>query len=120
MKKILIIGSIHNHGIDLLKGNKNFEFEVVDNTDAGFLKDKIKDCDGISIRTSKLSKEIIGSAKNLKVISRHGVGYDNIDLKATKQNNITLAITATANAQAVAEHVSVSYTHLTLPTIRSV
>ena len=105
MKKILIIGSIHNHGIDLLKGNKNFEFEVVDNTDTEFLKDKIKDCDGISIRTSKLSKEIIDSAKNLKVISRHGVGYDNIDLKATKQNNITLAITATANAQAVAEHV---------------
>ena len=90
MKKILIIGSIHNHGIDLLKGNKNFEFEVVDNTDTEFLKDKIKDCDAISIRTSKLSKEIIDSAKNLKVISRHGVGYDNIDLKATKQNNITL------------------------------
>jgi len=58
MKKILIIGSIHNHGIDLLKGNKKFEFEVVDNTDTEFLKDKIKDCDGISIRTSKLSKEI--------------------------------------------------------------
>ena len=105
MKKILIIGSIHNHGIDLLKGNKNFEFEVVDNTDTEFLKDKIKDCDGISIRTSKLSKEIIDSSKNLKVISRHGVGYDNIDLEATKQKNITLAITATANAQAVAEHV---------------
>ena len=33
MKKVLIIGSIHNHGIDLLKENKNFEFEVVDNTD---------------------------------------------------------------------------------------
>ncbi len=105
MKKILIIGSIHNHGIDLLKVNKNFEFEVVDNTDTEFLKDKIKDCDAISIRTSKLSKEIIDLAKNLKVISRHGVGYDNIDLEATKQNNITLAITATANAQAVAEHV---------------
>ena len=105
MKKVLIIGSIHNHGIDLLKENKNFEFEVVDNTETEFLKDKIKDCEAISVRTSKLSEEIINSAKNLKVISRHGVGYDNIDLKATKQNNITLAITATANAQAVAEHV---------------
>ena len=79
--------------------------KVTKTKDPEFLKDKIKDCDGISIRTSKLSKEIIDSAKNLKVISRHGVGYDTIDLKATKQNNITLAITATANAQAVAEHV---------------
>ena len=105
MKKILIIGSIHNHGIDLLKENKNFEFEVVDNTDAEFLKNKIIGFDAVSVRTSKISKEIINSAKNLKIISRHGVGYDNIDLSAIKDNNITLAITATANAQAVAEHV---------------
>ena len=105
MKKILIIGSIHNHGIDLLKENKNFEFEVVDNTDAEFLKNKIIGFDAVSVRTSKISKEIINSAKNLKIISRHGVGYDNIDLSAVKDNNITLAITATANAQAVAEHV---------------
>ena len=105
MKKILIIGSIHNHGIDLLMENKNFEFEVVDNTDAEFLKNKIIDFDAVSVRTSKISKEIINSAKNLKIISRHGVGYDNIDLSAVKDNNITLAITATANAQAVAEHV---------------
>ena len=105
MKKILIIGSIHNHGIDLLMENKNFEFEVVDNTDAEFLKNKIIGFDAVSVRTSKISKEIINSAKNLKIISRHGVGYDNIDLSAIKDNNITLAITATANAQAVAEHV---------------
>ena len=43
--------------------------------------------------------------KNLKVISRHGVGYDNVDLNYIKENNITLLITATANAVAVAEHV---------------
>ena len=59
MKKILIIGSIHNHGIDLLKENKNFEFEVVDNTDAEFLKNKIIGFDAVSVRTSKISKEII-------------------------------------------------------------
>jgi len=45
------------------------------------------------------------SAKSLKIISRHGVGYDNIDLKSSKDKNITIAITATANAVAVAEHV---------------
>ena len=54
MKKILIIGSIHNHGIDLLKENKNFEFEVVDNTDAEFLKNKITDFDAASVRTCLL------------------------------------------------------------------
>jgi len=69
------------------------------------LKQKIVDCDAISIRTAKLPNEIISSAKKLQVISRHGVGYDNIDLKSTKEIGATLTITATANAVAVAEHV---------------
>ena len=105
MKKILVIQPIHEEGINLLKDNSDFEYEVVDNIDTEFLKTKIKDCDGISIRTAKLSGDVIEAANNLKIISRHGVGYDNIDLEVSKKKDITLAITATANAVAVAEHV---------------
>ena len=104
-KKILIIKPIHEAGIELLKSNSNYDFEVVENHDPEFLKTKIKDIDGISIRTSKLNADVIDVANSLKIISRHGVGYDNIDLDASKQKNLTLAITATANAVAVAEHV---------------
>ena len=105
MKKILVIQPIHEAGIELIKNNPDYEFEVIENTDIEFLKTKIKDCDGVSIRTAKLAGEVIDSANKLKIISRHGVGYDNIDLESTKKNNIILAITATANAVAVAEHV---------------
>ncbi len=105
MKKILIIQPIHQEGIKLLQSNSEYEFEVVENIESNFLKNKIKDCDGISIRTAKLSGDVIEAANNLKIISRHGVGYDNIDLKVSKKKDITLAITATANAVAVAEHV---------------
>ncbi len=59
----------------------------------------------MTIRTAKLSSELINASKKLKIISRHGVGYDNIDLKSSREKNITIAITATANAVAVAEHV---------------
>ena len=105
MKKILIIQPIHQEGIKLLKSNSEYEFEVVENIEINFLKNKIKNCDGVSIRTAKLSGEVIEAANNLKIISRHGVGYDNIDLEVSKKKDITLAITATANAVAVAEHV---------------
>jgi len=105
MKKILIIQPIHQEGIKLLQKNSEYKFEIVENTDINFLKNKIKDCDGVSIRTANLSGEVIEAGDNLKIISRHGVGYDNIDLKASKKKNITLAITATANSVAVAEHV---------------
>ncbi len=105
MKKILIIQPIHEAGIELLKKNPDYEFEVVEKIDPEFLKTKIKNCDGASIRTAKLPGNVIETANNLKIISRHGVGYDNIDLEVSKKKNLTLAITATANAIAVAEHV---------------
>ena len=104
-KKILIIQPIHEAGIKLLMDNSNYEYEILENLEAQDIKSKISNCDAISIRTAKLSGELINCSKNLKIISRHGVGYDNIDLTASKEKNITLAITATANAVAVAEHV---------------
>ena len=104
-KKILIIESIHKSGIDLLENNSNFDFEIADDLSKENLKHKIKDCDGVSLRTAKLTDEIISAGEKLKIISRHGVGYDNIDLNTAKKNNITIAITATANAVAVSEHV---------------
>ena len=105
MKKILIIQPIHETGIKLLKNNNNYEFEIIEDTEISNLKSKIVDCDAVSIRTANLPAESINAAENLKIISRHGVGYDNIDLKSSKDKNITIAITATANAVAVAEHV---------------
>ena len=92
-------------GIKLLENNPNYNYEVIEYIKLEDIKNKIQNCDGLSIRTAKLPGEIIDLGKKLKVISRHGVGYDNVDLAAIKKNKITLTITATANAVAVAEHV---------------
>ena len=92
-------------GIKLLENNPNYNYEVIEEIKLEDIKNKIQNCDGLSIRTAKLPGEIIDLGKKLKVISRHEVGYDNVDLAAIKKNRITLTITATANAVAVAEHV---------------
>lgn len=104
-KNILIIQPIHEEGIKLLENNPNYNYEIIEEIKLEDIKNKIQNCDGLSIRTAKLPGEIIDLGKKLKVISRHGVGYDNVDLAAIKKNKITLTITATANAVAVAEHV---------------
>ena len=105
MKKILIIQNINEAGPKLLTDHPDYEFEIIEDINDPSLKEKIVDCDGASLRSAKLSGEIINLGKKLKIISRHGVGYDNIDLDTCKKNDITVAITATANAVAVAEHV---------------
>ena len=104
-KKILIIQKVHEKGMELINNHPNFDVEVTEDVSVENLKSKIKDCDGSSIRIAKLPGEVIQEAKNLKIISRHGVGYDNIDLKNAKKRDIKIAITANANAVTVSEHV---------------
>ena len=104
-KKILVIQKVHDKGMELIKNHPNFIVDVTDDVSEENLKKKIVDCDGVSIRIAKLSGEVMNKAKNLRIVSRHGVGYDNIDLKKTKEKDIKIAITANANAVTVSEHV---------------
>ena len=105
MTKVAIVKNIHPSGIKLLKNNSKFKFEVIEDYSKENLIKKLPNFDAIAIKTAKLDKEIINNCKKLKIISRHGVGYDNIDLNSLKSNNITLTITTKANAIAVSEHV---------------
>ena len=105
MKKVLIIKKIHQSGINLLKKRDDYSFEIVENLEIKNLKEKLADCDAISLRTFNFNQDLIESSKKLKIISRHGVGYDNVDTSCIKKKGITLAITANANADSVSEHV---------------
>ena len=105
MHKVAIIEKIHQDGINLLKNNPAFEFEIIEDVSEENLIKVLPNFDACTLRVSKLNEKILSKCKNLKVISRHGVGYDNVDLDYIKKNKITLLITATANAVAVAEHV---------------
>ena len=105
MFKIAIIESIHKDGLELLNNHPNFEYELIEDVSEKNLIKKLPDFDACTLRVSKLDEKILKSCSKLKAISRHGVGYDNVDLNYIKKNNITLLVTATANAVAVAEHV---------------
>ena len=104
-KKILIIQKVHQKGMELIENHPNFEVDVTDDTSEESLKAKIQNCDGVSIRIANLSGDVMKEAKNLKIVSRHGVGYDNVDLNYAKEKDIKIAITANANAVTVSEHV---------------
>jgi D-3-phosphoglycerate dehydrogenase len=84
MKKIAIIEEIHEDGINLLDQNKNFEYEIIKDVSEENLIKRLPEFDGCSLRVSKLTSKIMSVCKSLKMISRHGVGYDNIDLDYVK------------------------------------
>ena len=62
-----------------------------------------KDVNGITVRTAKISSRIIEAANKLQVVSRHGVGYDSIDLVSLNNKKIPLTIAAHSNMISVAE-----------------
>lgn len=63
----------------------------------------IKDVDGIIIGIDELSAEIIEEANELKVISKYGIGLDNIDINMATNKKIIVTSTPTANVDAVAD-----------------
>ena len=105
MFKIGIIDKIHQDGISLLKNNPKFECELVEDLSKENLISKLPTFDGITLRRGKIDSEILEKCKKLKVISRHGVGYDNVDTNFLKKNNISLLITGTTASASPAEHI---------------
>jgi D-3-phosphoglycerate dehydrogenase / 2-oxoglutarate reductase len=104
MAKILIIQPFHERGMALLQARDDVDFEIIDGRSEAELADRIRDAEAATIRTAPLPAAVLDQATRLKVISRHGVGYDNIDVAALTARGIPLAIAADANATAVAEH----------------
>ena len=105
MSKIAVVDKIHSDGIKLLEKNQKFQYEVIEDLSKKNLISKLPAFDGITLRRGKIDAEILEKCKNLKVISRHGVGYDNVDIKFLKKNNITLLVTATTASVSPAEHI---------------
>ena len=110
--KVAVLGKVDQKGLSFLKENE-FKVIEIENFEIQNLKEQLKDVDGILLRTTRLDKEILQHCNNLKIISRHGVGYDNVDLDFLNENKIALGITSTSNAVSVAEHVLSFFIYLT-------
>ena len=105
MLKIAIVDKMHDDGINLLKNNPKFECEIIEDLSKKNLISKLPAFDGIALRRGKIDSEILEKCKKLKVISRHGVGYDNVDVNFLKKNNISLLVTGTTASTSPAEHI---------------
>lgn len=63
----------------------------------------VEDADAMIVRSDKVTKEVIDSAKKLKIVVPAGAGYDNLDLTACTQNGVVAMNTPGQNSNAVAE-----------------
>ena len=104
-EKIFLTRTLHDFALKELK--KKFQVEVHTGKipiPKNSLKSKIKQVDGlICFPYDQINKEVIQSAKNLKVISTFSVGYDHIDTKFAKEKKIRVGYTPDVLTNATAD-----------------
>lgn len=100
--KVLLTEPISQVGIDLLAAHA--EVVIAPDPAEDTLIPLISDADALLIRSTRATARMMEAGANLKVIGRHGIGLDNIDLTAATTLGITVVHTPGANTNAVAEH----------------
>ena len=105
MFKIGIIDTMKDKGIELLMNYKDFDCEIVTDLSRENLLLKLPEFDGITLRRGKIDREILNKCDKLKVIARHGVGYDSVDTECLKEKGITLLVAHNSTSTSPAEHI---------------
>ncbi len=101
--KVLVAAPLHEKAVEILK-NAGLEVVYEEYPDQEKLKELVKDVSAIIVRSKpKVTKEIIDTAPNLKVIARAGVGLDNIDVEYAKSKGIEIVNAPAASSRSVAE-----------------
>ena len=101
-KKILIVQAIHQRGMQVF--DESFDVRVASDPSEATVIKEIKGVEGVVVRMAPFTRKIIEAADSLKVIGRHGVGLDTIDVQAATEKGIVVTNTPNANATSVAEH----------------
>ena len=102
--KVLVIGYIHQDGINLLRARSDVTIETTEAHNEADLVKLVPDTDAILVRSALITSAIIEAAPLLKVVSRHGVGFNSVDVEALTARRIPLTIAVGGNAVSVAEH----------------
>lgn len=104
MPHILIAGKLHPSGLALLEASPGVTYTHVEEISEASYQAHLDKADGMVIRTQPMTAASVAKAARLKIVSRHGVGYDAVDVAALNARGIPLCIVGDVNSVSVAEH----------------
>ncbi len=105
MFRVLAFEGSHEKGLELLRSRSDLvKLEMTNATTPPALTEAVSGVDAIIVRTAVLTRDILAEAPNLRIVSRHGVGYDNVDVAYLSSRGIPMALAVDSNVTSVAEH----------------
>ena len=102
-QKVLIPQDVSEEGKQYLR-DRGYEIKMGSGITVEAISADVVDCSAMLVRTAQFPAEVLRAGKLLKVIGRHGVGFDNIDVNAANELGITVTYAPESNAKSVAEH----------------
>jgi len=105
MPHILVAGKLHPSGVALLDSAVGYTYDYVEEVSEPSYAPLISRADALILRTQPLSAPTVADAGQLRIVSRHGVGYDAVHLPSLNDRRIALTIVGDVNTVSVAEHV---------------
>lgn len=104
MVRVLVAGKLHESGLALLNSRSDFEIDYVEDISEASMEPYLAEATAVLLRTQPFAADAIARSRKLAMVSRHGVGFDAVDVAALNARGIPLAIVGDVNAQTVAEH----------------
>jgi D-3-phosphoglycerate dehydrogenase len=103
MHRILVVQPLHPEAMALLDARPDIEYTVLTDASEANLLANIAGVEAITLRDAPLPRSVVSAADELRVVSRHGVGYDNVPVDLLTERGIPLTLVGAANAVSVAE-----------------
>ena len=103
MPQILIPQAVAAVGPQFLR-ERGYELRVGCGAAPEALRAQIADCDAILLRTAQVTRALMEAAPRLKIVAKHGIGVDNVDVEAATELGIWVTNAPLSNANTVAEH----------------
>ena len=104
MPHVLCLRALHPEALDRLRSAPGVTLEVLEEITPQTLAEALPRAEAVTVRATRIDRAFIEAAPNLRIVARHGVGYDAVDVPALTARGIPLTVTPDANAVSVAEH----------------
>lgn len=104
MAKVLVLDPVHDAGLAILREAPGVEYVHLPEPAEPDIVHHMADADALILRGRRLPDSIFEQASRLRLVSRHGVGCDNVDFALMQKMKVTVAVAADSNYVSVAEH----------------
>lgn len=102
--RVLALDPFHEDGLNLLRARQDVDLTYIPEPTDDDISRELPRAEALLLRSRTIPTDLYRQAENLRVVSRHGVGCDNLDFELMRSMGVTVAVSADANLISVAEH----------------